>query len=175
MAFMVEKGWRGVPIDADLFQSIMGRLKGRYGDRLAGYLIPPPIFEMMQGKFVEVEPEKGRLVARFPILRAYLNPYGIVQGGMLAAAVDNTLGPLSMLVAPPNVTRQLEVKFSRPARVELDYMQVTGHVVEIDPPWLHLRAEVRDPAGQLLAKAKASHWIVQHPLRIDQEPKEVCT
>jgi len=34
-----------------------------------------------------------------------------MQGGMIAAAVDNTIGPLSFLVAAPNVTRRLEMKY----------------------------------------------------------------
>lgn len=156
-------------MDWELRQSILGRLKARLGERVKEYLIPPPIFEFMQGEFIEFDPQGGRLVTRFPIRGAYLNPYGIVQGGMVTAAVDNTLGPLSMLVAPPNVTRRLEMKFSRPACMDLKYMQVIGHLVQLDPPWLHLQAEVRDPAGRLLAKARATHWIVHDPAEDDPQ------
>jgi acyl-coenzyme A thioesterase PaaI-like protein len=144
----------------ELFQAIMGSLRRQLGGRIDQYLIPPPIFAFMQGEFIDYDAENARLVTRFPVRSAYLNPYGIVQGGMVTAAVDNTLGPLSMLVAPPNVTRRLEMKFSRPASKELEYMQVTGHLVQLDHPWMHLRAEVRDPGGGLLAKARATHWIV---------------
>ena len=69
-------------------------------------MIPPPVFTSMQGEFVDFDLEEGILVTRFPVRQDYLNPYGAMQGGMVAAAVDNTLGPLSMLVAPPNVTRK---------------------------------------------------------------------
>lgn len=164
-----------VSMHPELFQIIIGVLKRQLGDRLEEYLIPPPIFAYMQGEFIEYDAENARLVARFPVRSAYLNPYGIVQGGMVTAAVDNTLGPLSMLVAPPNVTRRLEMKFSRPAYSELAYIQVTGHLVRLDHPWLHLRADVRDPAGGLLAKAKATHWIVGDQSREEPGPQEAET
>jgi len=36
---------------------------------------------------------------------------------MVAAAADNTLGPLSVLVAPPNLTRRMEITYARPAGI----------------------------------------------------------
>jgi hypothetical protein len=43
------------------------------------------------------------LEARFPVLHEFQS-YKVTQGAVLAAAVDNNLGPLSTL--PPNVTRR---------------------------------------------------------------------
>jgi acyl-CoA thioesterase FadM len=79
---------------------------------------------------------------------------------MVAAAVDNTLGPLSMLLAPPNVTRRLQMKYSRPATPDLEYIQVKGRLLEHKGRWLTFSAEVRDQEGLLLARARAEHWIV---------------
>jgi acyl-coenzyme A thioesterase PaaI-like protein len=56
------------------------------------FLGPPPVFESMQGEFLEFDEKDKVLKARFPILDTYLNPYGSMQGGMIAAAVDNVLG-----------------------------------------------------------------------------------
>jgi len=88
-------------------------LRRRLGDRLDDYLIPPPVFQTLRGEFLAYDPQAGLLRTRFPVLPEYLNPYGSLQGGVVAAAIDNTLGPLSMLVAPPNVTRRLEMKYSQ--------------------------------------------------------------
>jgi acyl-coenzyme A thioesterase PaaI-like protein len=137
-------------------QSIQQRL----GDRSDEYLIPPPVFVAMQGEFLAFDPEGGTLTTRFPVLQEYLNPYGAMQGGMVAAAVDNTLGPLSMLLAPPNVTRRLQMKYSRPVTPDLAYIQVKGRLLERKGRWLTLSAEVRDQEGLLLARARAEHWIV---------------
>jgi len=140
--------------------SVMDVIQYRLGDRLDEFRIPPPVFRAMQGEFLAFDPGDGWLIARFPVLEAYLNPYGSMQGGMVAAAVDNTLGPLSMLVAPPNVTRRLEMKYSRPITPDLEFITVKSRLVERKGRWLTFRAEVTDQAGTLLARARAVHWIV---------------
>jgi uncharacterized protein (TIGR00369 family) len=140
--------------------SVMDVIQRRLGDRLDEFRIPPPVFCAMQGEFLAFDPEDGWLTARFPVLEEYLNPYGSMQGGMVAAAVDNTLGPLSMLVAPPNVTRRLEMKYSRPITPDLEFITVKSRLVERKGRWLTFRAEVTDQAGTLLARARAVHWIV---------------
>ena len=79
---------------------------------------------------------------------------------MVAAAVDNTLGPLSMLVAPPSVTRQLEMTYSRPVSLELEYIVVSASLLERKDRCLFFRADVRTLQGLRLARSKAVHWIV---------------
>ena len=143
--------------------SIADAIKDRLGDRLEDYLIPPPVFITMRGEFLTFDAQAGVLETRFPILGEYLNPYGAMQGGMVAAAVDNTLGPLSILVAPPNVTRRLQMKYSRPVTPDLEYITVKGRLLERKGRWLALSAEVRDQEGLLLARARANHWIVGSP------------
>ena len=139
---------------------VMGVIQQRLGDRVDEYRIPPPVFRAMQGEFLAFDLDGGWLTARFPVLEAYLNPYGSMQGGMVAAAVDNTLGPLSMLVAPPNVTRRLEMKYSRPITTDLEFIIVTGKLVERKGRWLTFSAKVQDQEEMLLARARAVHWIV---------------
>ena len=136
-------------------------IRERLGDRVGDYLIPPQVFLTMRGEFLAFDAQAGVLEARFPILEEYLNPYGTMQGGMVAAAVDNTLGPLSMLLAPPNVTRRLQMKYSRPITPDLESITVRGKLLERAGPRLTFSAEVRDPQGLLLARARADHWIVE--------------
>ena len=145
----------------DLAAAIMDILRRRLGDRMDAYAFPPPVFTAMQGAFVAFDLDRGSLTARFPVLESYLNPYGTMQGGMLAAAVDNTLGPLSVLVAPPNVTRHLEITYSRPATPEMGDIVVTAQLLARRGRRLSFRAEVRSGDGLRLARAKASHWIVE--------------
>ena len=139
--------------------SISEILKDSLGDKHKDFLIPPPIFELMRGEFLVIDVEARRIKTRFPILAEYQNPYRTMQGGMVAAAVDNTLGPLSMLVAPPNVTRRLEMKYSLPITIDLEYIIVEGVLLERDGRRLTFSAEVRDQEGKLLARGKSYHWI----------------
>lgn len=122
--------------------------------------IPPPIFEAMKGEFIEFNLEKGHLKNRFPVLNEQLNPYGNMQGGMIAAAIDNTLGPLSLLVAPPNFTRHLEVKYKKIVSPETGYIYVTGTLLEKKKRLLFFQASVVNSDGEELASAKATHWII---------------
>ena len=138
----------------------MDILRGKLGDRMEEYAFPPPIFAAMQGEFVELDLEAGFLTTQFPVLESYLNPYGTMQGGMVAAAVDNTLGPLSVLVAPPNVTRHLEMTYSRPVTLDMGYIVVDARFRERRDRWLFFGAAVRSREGLRLARSKAVHWII---------------
>jgi acyl-coenzyme A thioesterase PaaI-like protein len=139
---------------------VLDTLKHKFGDRIDEYAFPPPVFVAMQGEFLELDLDEGLLVARFPVLESYLNPYGSMQGGMVAAAVDNTLGPLSVLVAPPNVTRRLEMTYSRPATPDVQYLVVSARLLERKGRWLFFKADARTPSGLRLARARAAHWIL---------------
>ena len=117
--------------------------------------LPPKVFVDMGGKFIAYE--NGRaLTTRFPVLERYQNPMGFVQGGIIAAVIDNTIGPLSFLVAPPSVTAQLNITFVRPITPQDDYVEVEGRVVERTRTQILLTARVSNPAGKLVAVAQAT-------------------
>ena len=123
------------------------------------YSFPPPVFEAMGGELIEISMEERFLTCRFPVDTSYLNPYGTMQGGMIAAAIDNTIGPLSMLVAKPNFTRHLELKYGKPITPELDYIYVTARFVEQKKRLLYFEAAVANEQGDKLVTAKATHWV----------------
>ncbi len=141
--------------------SLIEILQARLGEAIEDYQIPPPVFVDMQGEFVRFNAAEGWLVTRFPVLERYCNPYGSMQGGMIAAAIDNTLGPLSMLVAPPNVTRRLEITYNRSISPELGCIEVKAQFTGAEGKTLRFTARVRDQEGNLLARARALHWIIQ--------------
>ena len=144
-----------------LFSVVMDTLREKMGDRVNEYAFPPPIFTSMQGEFVELDMDADTLTARFPVLESYLNPYGTMQGGMVAAAIDNTLGPLSVLVAPPNVTRRLEMKYSHPVTVDMGHIIVHARLLERKGRWLYFKADAQSQDGLWLVRAKATHWILE--------------
>ena len=147
----------------DHMNELMHILHQKFGENIQDFLLPPPVFAHMQGEILEIDLEHATLTTRFPILESYRNPYGTMQGGMIAAAVDNTLGPLSVIVAPPNVTRTLELKYSRPVRPEMGYIVVQGRLVERLDPKMVFEARVSGPQVEKLATARATHWIVEMP------------
>jgi acyl-coenzyme A thioesterase PaaI-like protein len=120
----------------------------------------PPVFKEMNGRIIDYNLAAGTLTCQFPVEERYQNPYGTMQGGMIAAAIDNTIGPLSALVAPPNVTRQLEIRYKRPITAEHRIITITATLQSRPDPYLIFLAQVRTDTGELAATAKARHFIL---------------
>ena len=124
-----------------------------------GMQIPPPVFTEMGAEVVGyVEGES--MTVRFPFDARFTNPMGVMQGGMIAAAVDNALGPLSFLVAPPSVTTQFNLSFLRPVSPDLYYFEVEARLDEKTRQYLFMSARVTDPEGRTLALAQVTCYIM---------------
>lgn len=144
-------------------EDILARLRTKMPPE-ADLDIPPKVFEDMGGTLLRyVEGEK--LVARFPVEERYQNPMGYVQGGIIVAVVDNTLGPLSYLVAPPSVTTNLDTSFIRPVGSEETYLEVEGCVVERAGRQLFMTARVTNLKGKTVALSHARCQIVNRGRR----------
>ena len=124
-----------------------------------GLQIPPPVFTEMRAEVVGYEEGRSMRV-RFPFDARYANPAGIMQGGAIAAAIDNTLGPLSYLVAPPGVTTQLNLSYLRPVTPDLAYYEVEARLDERTRHTLYMSARVTDPEGNVLVLAQATQFIL---------------
>ena len=81
-------------IPKELLPLLEAKLRGRTDE----INFPPPVFDTMKGEVVSYDSENEILTNKFPVLHEYLNPYGYMQGGIISAAIDNTIGPLSLLV-----------------------------------------------------------------------------
>jgi acyl-coenzyme A thioesterase PaaI-like protein len=119
--------------------------------------IPPPIFLDMEAEFVAYNALAQTLTVRFPVQPRYQNAMGYMQGGMIAAAVDNVIGPLSFMVAPPNVTKTLEMTYLRPIPPSLEAIIVEARLLAVEGRELLFAAEVRREPDTVLAKALARH------------------
>jgi len=146
--------------DARPVRGVSALIEARLGKAKDDFLLPPPVYETISAEVLEVDEAGGRLLLRYPMLRRYLNPYGTMQGGMIAAAIDNTIGPLSMLVAPPNVTRTLELDYLKPAPGSLPYVDVEAVLVGRQKRRVIFEAKVYSPEGEVLTTARAVHLVV---------------
>lgn len=116
--------------------------------------IPPPCLLDMQGEPLEYV-EGQSLAMRFPVLARYQNPIGYMQGGFIVAALDNTLGPFSYLIAPPSVTTSLNTQYLRPVTPGLTHITCHAKLVERTRNQLFLAGEVRDDTGRVLVMCQA--------------------
>jgi uncharacterized protein (TIGR00369 family) len=83
-----------------------------------GRLPPPPCARTLGLEFVEIDGERGTIETKFEATEIFLNPAGNVQGGFLAAMLDDTMGTalsatLDLDEFAPTVN--LNVQFHRPA------------------------------------------------------------
>lgn len=136
-------------------------LAKHYPGGLEGVAVPPPSFTSMNAEFLKIDPEALVVEVKFPVAHETLNPFGTMQGGMIAAAVDNTIGPLSMIAGPVNFTRDLSLKYRNPVKGTYEYVTVKAELTEQKNRRLFFAADVRDPEGTLLVSAKAVNWIIQ--------------
>ncbi len=125
-----------------------------------GVLFPPRAFLEMGGEMIAYTAGVF-LTVKFPVQTRYQNPFGFMQGGMIAAAVDNTIGPLSMLEAEASVTSQLNITYIRPIGPDEDFIYITATIVAKTRRTLHIQADVKNGAGALCVTAFASCVLIQ--------------
>jgi uncharacterized protein (TIGR00369 family) len=134
------------------------RRHGPFWDVLAGKREAPPAAILLGWKLVEVDPDAGTIEVSFTAGEQFLNPAGHIQGGFLAAMLDDTLGPALVATlgdgewAP---TIDLHVQFLSPARP--GELRGRGRVVRRGRDIAFLAGELSDPArGVVVATATAS-------------------
>jgi len=124
-----------------------------------GLQVPPACMLDMHGEPLEYE-EGVRLSVRFPVLSRYANPMGHMQGGYIVAALDNTLGPFSYLIAPPSVTGTLNAQYLRPVAADTAFIICTARLLERTRGTLYLLGEARNPEGKIVALCQATCQIL---------------
>ena len=124
-------------------------------------IFPPKVFETFLGEIESFDVDKKYLIIKFPVLDKYMNPYNTLQGGVLTAMIDNTIGPLSMMIDLPSFTRQLNVKYIKPVPKGCYYILIKAKFIEKRKNFLFFDAIVEDNNGNKVATASVSHWIMK--------------
>jgi uncharacterized protein (TIGR00369 family) len=93
--------------------------EGPFWEAVDGRAPLPPAAVTLGWELVAIDPEEGTIEVAFTAGGAFLNPAGVVQGGFLAAMLDDTMGPALVSGLEPGdfaPTTDLHVQFLRPAR-----------------------------------------------------------
>ena len=113
----------------------------------------PPSAKLLGWRLLELDREARTIRIGFTVDDRFLNPSGVVQGGFVAAMLDDTQGPALFgssdgeLYAP---TIDFHVTFVRPARAG-EFVGV-GRVINIGRTIVLTEAELFDADGELVAK-----------------------
>lgn len=133
------------------------RREGPFWDVTEGRREPPPAAVTLGFRLVSIDPEAGTIEVAFDATERFLNPAGHVQGGFLAAMLDDTLGPALVATLPPGhwaPTIDLQAQFLTPARP--GELRGRGRVVRRGRDIAFLAGELRSADGTVVATATAT-------------------
>ncbi|MFZ5721134.1 MAG: PaaI family thioesterase [Pseudomonadota bacterium] len=121
----------------------------------------PPCAELLGWEVVDARPSEGWIRIRFEGRPEFRNPAGFIQGGFLAAMLDDTMGPAMFVYSEGRVftpTIEMHVSFLSPARPGPLYGE--GRVVQAGKSIAFLEGQLMDLAGTIVARARASARLV---------------
>jgi uncharacterized protein (TIGR00369 family) len=123
---------------------------------VSGELPSPPCAVTLGGSFTQIDPQAGTIETKFLGKPEFANPVGHIQGGFLAAMLDDTLGPALVAMLPKGQfapTVNLNVSFHRPGKIG----EITGkgRVLKRGKELAFLSGELFQD-GQMIASATAT-------------------
>ncbi len=123
---------------------------------------PPPSAKLLGWTLRHIDPEAGTIEIGFTADERFLNPGGTVQGGFLAAMLDDTQGPALFghthgeAYAP---TIDFNISFLKAARP--GQFIGKGRVIRLGKNIAFTEAELFDEAGDLVARATFSNRVMR--------------
>jgi molybdopterin converting factor subunit 1 len=121
---------------------------------------PPNYVELLGMRPLEAEP--GLMRFEFNPTEQLYNPDGAIQGGFLAAMLDESMGPAAFSALGPGhafPTLDLNVSFLRPARA--GRLVGEGRVVQAGKTVAFLEGILSNDDGQVVARATATARVVK--------------
>ncbi len=123
-----------------------------------GSVETPPAAALLGWKALTLEP--GRVRIRYTARPDFCNPHGAIQGGFLAAMLDDAMGPALFTTLPADQfapTIEMKVNFVRPARP--GPIIAEGTVVHKTSSVAFLEGKLMTVDGELIATATATSRI----------------
>jgi uncharacterized protein (TIGR00369 family) len=121
------------------------------------HLPTPPCARLLGWRVLDARPEDGWIRIGFDGRPEFCNPAGSIQGGFLAAMLDDTMGPAVFAHtegALYTATIEMSVHYLAPAKVGPIFGE--GQVVQLGKSVGFVEARLLDKDGTWLAKATAS-------------------
>ena len=121
----------------------------------------PPCADLLGFELLEPRDADGWTRIGFDGRREFCNPAGFIQGGILAAMLDDTMGPSALFASCGTLctaTIDMTVSYLAPARPG----RITGHgrPVQLGKTVGFLEAYLTDESGAVVARANASARLV---------------
>ena len=121
----------------------------------------PPCAELLGWTLLDMDESAGTVRVGFTARPEFLNPAGFVQGGFLAAMLDDVMGPAVLVMSDGwsfTSTIDMNVSYLAPARA--GPLIGEGRVIQLGRTIGYLQGELRDGAGTLIARATSTARLV---------------
>ena len=123
-------------------------------------LVLPPVAVLLGWSLVAINPQEGTIEVAFDGRPEFANPTGHIQGGLLAAMLDDTLGPALFAMTEGRefgTTIDLHTHFLRP--VPVGPITTKGRVTRKGRSVAFMEGQLFDGAGNLAARATGSAFL----------------
>jgi uncharacterized protein (TIGR00369 family) len=100
-----------------------------------------------------------RIVGRFVLGERYEGGGGFAHGGIIALLLDEAMGKVCRFREVRAVTAELTVEYVKPVSVEKEIV-VEGRETEVKGRNLFLAGEIRNEAGEVLARARGRFVVI---------------
>jgi uncharacterized protein (TIGR00369 family) len=122
----------------------------------------PPCAELLGWHLIDADQGAGWIKIGFEARPEFRNPAGFVQGGFLAAMLDDTMGPAVLMKSNGRAytaTIDLRVSYLAPARIGAFVCE--ARVVQLGKTIAFAEAKLMDANGTLVATATTSARVVE--------------
>jgi uncharacterized protein (TIGR00369 family) len=129
----------------------------------------PECAKLLGLDILEADPTKGRVRIAFEGRPEFCNAAGGIQGGLLAAMLDDCMGPAVLIGTDAQLfptTISLHVNFLAPAKP--GRLIGEARILRMGKTIGFVEASLRDEAEQMIATASASVRVVALPAAIDR-------
>lgn len=121
----------------------------------------PPCAELLGWRVLDARPTEGWIRIGFDARPEFRNPAGVIQGGFLAAMLDDTMGPAVFAMtegALYTATIDMNVSFLAPAKV--GPLIGEGQVVQLGKSVAFIEARLLDRDAAVVARATSSARLI---------------
>ena len=125
-------------------------------------LTPPPSSKLLGWHLIDARPDEGWVRIGFDGKRDFCNPAGFVQGGILSAMLDDTMGPAVFVMTDGRLytaTITLNVNFLAPAKPGPLFGE--ANVTQLGKTVAFVEGRLTAEDGTLLATASTSARLVE--------------
>jgi uncharacterized protein (TIGR00369 family) len=122
----------------------------------------PPSARLLGWRLLDARPDRGWLAVGFDGKAEFCNPAGFIQGGILSAMLDDTMGPAAFITSGGKfytTTISLTVNFLSPAKQ--GPLIVEAQVIQLGKSIAFMEGKLMADHGAVLATASTTARLIE--------------